>query len=426
MVLDAELSANTKAILLLTAPLVVGKSENSVRPLSPAEYYQLVYWLRQHGREPADLLERQTGDALDKSELRLDHERIGQLIQRGFLLSQALEHWQARAIWVVSRADPRYPNRFKRRLGKNAPPVLYGCGDAELLDSGGLAVVGSREVPKALLGYSEGIGQLAAAAKCIIVSGEARGVDQAAMRRALAEGGRAIGVLAGGLENAAMARKYRDALLDRRLLLVSPYDPRARFNVGNAMQRNKLVYALSDAGLIVESDYNKGGTWTGAIEQLNRLRFVPVFARSDGQASQGIEALLRKGAHPWPNPQTPSDFQQVLDGKFLAWQTESPRQAALLPEEEDAVPPSAVDEAREVTIREAQAKDAYAPAETPSDQLFSKVEQLLASINTPTSESEVAAYLHVTKTQARDWLKRLVRDGKYKRLEKPVRYDRIL
>ena len=73
---------------------------------------------------------------LGEPQLRFDNDRIGQLIQRGFLLSQALERWQARAIWVVSRADPGYPRRFKRRLGKNAPPVLYGCGDADLLESG--------------------------------------------------------------------------------------------------------------------------------------------------------------------------------------------------------------------------------------------------------------------------------------------------
>ncbi len=424
--MNAELSANAKAILLLTAPLIVGESKSSVRPLAPSEYEQLAYWLRKSGREPADLLERGADDMLGEPQLRFDNERIGQLIQRGFVLSQALERWQARAIWVVSRADPGYPRRFKRRLGKNAPPVLYGCGDAALLESGGLAVVGSREVPKVILEYAEGIGRLAATAQCTVVSGEARGVDQATIQGALAEGGRAVSVLAGGLENAALSRKNRDALLDKRLVLVSRCDPRARFTVGNAMQRNKLVYALADAGLVVESDYNKGGTWTGAVEQLNRLRFVPVFARSDGQASQGIEALLRKGAHPWPNPQSPSEFRQALAGNVSPSKADTPGQAELLPEEEDGIPPSAADEAQEVTIRESQAKDAYIAAGTPSDQLFAKVEQLLASITTPTTESDVAAHLHITKAQARDWLKRLVRNGKYKRLNRPVRYDRVL
>ena len=424
--MNTELSANTKAILLLTAPLIVGKSKSSVRPLAPSEYEQLAYWLRECGREPADLLVRGAGDVLGEPQLRFDNDRIGQLIQRGFLLSQALERWQARAIWVVSRADPGYPRRFKRRLGKNAPPVLYGCGDADLLESGGLAVVGSREVPKALLEYSEGIGRLAAAAQCTVVSGEARGVDQAAIQGALAEGGRAVGVLAGGLEDAAMARKNREGLLDKRLVLVSPYDPRARFNVGNAMQRNKLVYALADAGLIVESDFNKGGTWAGAVEQLDRLRFVKVFARCDGQIGEGIEALLRKGAHPWPYPQSPAEFQQTISSEFLSASTEHPRQAMLLPGREDSFQSTNGDTAREAALPGPQAKLAKVVTKTPSDQLFEKVEQLLESINTPTSESDVATYLEVSKAQARDWLKQLVRDGKYKRLTRPVRYDRVL
>lgn len=44
------------------------------------------------------------------------------------------------------------------------------------------------------------------------------------------------------------------------------------------MQRNKLIYALADASLVVSSDLNKGGTWAGAVEQLDKLKFVPVYA----------------------------------------------------------------------------------------------------------------------------------------------------
>ena len=67
-----------------------------------------------------------------------------------------------------------------------------------------------------------------------------------------------------------MLREHREALMDGRLVLACPYDPAARFQVGQAMQRNKLIYALSDAALVVNSDYGKGGTWTGATEQLDR------------------------------------------------------------------------------------------------------------------------------------------------------------
>ncbi len=44
----------------------------------------------------------------------------------------------------------------------------------------------------------------------------------------------------------------------------------------------KLIYALADAALVVSSDYEKGGTWAGAVEQLEKLQFVPVYVRSNG------------------------------------------------------------------------------------------------------------------------------------------------
>ena len=225
-----------------------------------------------------------------------------------------MERWRARAIWVVTRADPGYPQRLKSRLRHNAPPVLYGCGDPNGLNDGGLAVVGSRKVNDDVLRYAKGIGRLAAEAHTAIVSGGARGVDQAAMRGALEAGGRSVGILANGLERAALSRENRPALLDGRLLLVSPYDPAARFVVGHAMQRNKLIYALSDAALVVNSDHGHGGTWAGATEQLGKLRFVPVYVRCSGERSAGLEALVERGAEPWPDPQEPDEMGSVVSG----------------------------------------------------------------------------------------------------------------
>nr|WP_236692807.1 hypothetical protein [Pseudomonas sp. 10-1B] len=79
------------------------------------------------------------------------------------------------------------------------------------------------------------------------------------------------------------------------------------------MQRNKLIYALADASLVVSSDLNKGGTWAGAIEQLDKLKFVPVFVRSTGESSAGLDALRKKGALPWPNPQDVDTFAEVFN-----------------------------------------------------------------------------------------------------------------
>jgi len=122
----------------------------------------------------------------------VDESRLQRLLTRGFLLSQAVERWQTRAIWVISRADPEYPRRLKARLREDAPALFYGCGDVSLLETGGLAVVGSRHVDDSLIDYTMAVGRLAARAGRTIVSGGARGIDQAAMRGALEAGGKAV------------------------------------------------------------------------------------------------------------------------------------------------------------------------------------------------------------------------------------------
>lgn len=91
------------------------------------------------------------------------------------------------------------------------------------------------------------------------------------MHGALQGGGKSIGVMADALERAALSGSPREWLSDGKLVLVSPYDPAAGFNVGNAMQRNKVIYTFADAALVVSSDLQKGGTWTGAVEQIDKL-----------------------------------------------------------------------------------------------------------------------------------------------------------
>ena len=336
--MNANLSANAQAILLLTAPLLVGYRRHSSgprtrrggarlakpRPLSTAEYRDFAKRLRAIHREPADLLGNDARETVRESLASLEAERIQRLLGRGFLLAQAIERWRARALWIVTRADPDYPRRLKARMRGNAPPVLYGCGDRTILDAGGLAVVGSRKVEEDLIEYTEDVGRLSAAAKEAIISGGARGIDQAAMRGVMEAGGRSVGVLANGLERAALNRGNRNTLLDGQLVLVCPYDPAARFVVGHAMQRNKLIYALSDAALVVNSDHGHGGTWTGATEQLAKLRFVSVYVRASGKRSKGLDGLLDRGAKSWPDPKTPEELAQVLRSEPLEDQSLAP------------------------------------------------------------------------------------------------------
>lgn len=454
------LSPNTQAILLLTAPLIAGRGTSSSDLLSPGQYKRLARHLREIQRQPADLLSPDAADLLHACESEIDEARLQRLVGRGFLLSQAIERWQARAIWVVSRADAEYPRRLKLRLREDAPAVIYGCGDMTLLDSGGLAVVGSRHVDDSLIDYTMSVGRLAARAGRTLVSGGAKGIDQAAMRGALEAGGKVSGVLADSLEKTTMNREHRNLLLDGQLVLISPYDPSAGFNVGNAMQRNKLIYALADASLVVSSDLNKGGTWAGAIEQLDKLKFVPVYVRSAGESSPGLDALRSKGAIPWPNPHDVDSFDGVFDVAMTTQMTppqsgfalfsgdgtpdvspsppagqetppaiEAPTERVLpsssAPSEEGVKPaPEPVPSA--LQLPEAQLDTAHPVRSTPStpaETLFAAAREMIQELlKAPMKDAEVAAALDVTNAQAKAWLQRLVDEGAIEKQKKPLGY----
>ena len=307
-----ELSRNGEAILLLTAPLSAGKAIGSEKPLSLGDYNALARFLHAAKKEPADLLAPKALKGLRDSVPKLETARVKRLLGRGEVLELALDRWAAHKIWVVTRADPEYPRRLKKRLRAKAPPVIYGCGDGSRLNNGGLAVVGSRSIGEDLTKYTEDIGHLAAEAKVAIISGGARGVDQAAMRGVMAvTGGRAVGVLGNDLERTAMNRHNRQPLMQGQLTMISEFDPAARFRGWRAMQRNKLIYALADAALVVNSDL-QGGTWSGATEQLSKYQFVQVYVRSRGAYSSGLDALRTRGAEPWPEPTTPRELMQII------------------------------------------------------------------------------------------------------------------
>jgi DNA processing protein len=416
------LTPNTQAILLLTAPLVAGRGETSCDLLSLGEYNKLTRVLREKQKQPADLIGPDAQDLIELCAQPFGRARLDALLGRGFLLSQAVERWNARTLWVISRADLRYPKRLKARLKEDAPPLLYGCGEIGLLEKGGLAVVGSRHVDEELISFTENVGRLTAKAHRTIISGGAKGVDRAAMHGALLGNGDVVGVMADSLERAALARDNRESLMEGRLVLVSPYDPAAGFNVGHAMQRNKVIYALADAGLVVSSDFEKGGTWAGAIEQLERLRFVPLFVRNGTYGGRGNAALIHQGGRPWPNPENAAELEQLIAAAVESAAAE-PKQGALsfaLGEQPAAYTPPVKPVEPSGMAGELPKVDL-----SPAEAIFKTVCEILRrELATGRTEAEVMSLLGITKSQAKEWLSRLINEGAVEKVKKtkPVQY----
>ena len=322
------LSETTQATLLLCGPLVAAKVKD-LQPLSLGEFNDLLAALERYGSNLTDLLNSQTADTLlQKLHPEFDTERLRALLQRGFALSLSVEKWAGYGFWVVSRQDERYPLRLKNRLKHLAPALLYGCGEMTLLETGGVAVVGSRDIDEAGITFTRELGEACARERLTVVSGGARGVDQYAMLAAVEAGGSVLGVMADSLARASTAANARDAIREGRLTLFSPYDPEAGFNVGNAMSRNKAIYALADYGVVVSSGYNEGGTWSGALEQIERLKLVPIFVRDGATVPEGNKRLLKQGALPFP-VQPWSNLKDELD-RLASISSKSPVQQSLL------------------------------------------------------------------------------------------------
>lgn len=297
--INSVLSPDTQAILLLCASF--GQNRLSYpQPLALSEYNILADWLQENQMRPGDLLSSTVKNQLQKIPLdKLDPHRIEALLERGVMLSLAVEKWTTQGLWILGRGDSQYPKRLKQRLKQKSPPILYGIGNIELLLAGGLAIVGSRDINEKEIDYTQKVAKTCAKEGIQVISGGARGVDQASMLAALEASGTAVGVLADSLIKTAVNGKYRSSISEGRLALISPYDPHAGFNTGNAMGRNKYIYALADYALVVSSSYEKGGTWAGATEALEKIKDVPVFVRIQEAVPEGNRQLVKQGAKPF-------------------------------------------------------------------------------------------------------------------------------
>ena len=418
-----------QAIMLLTVSLGKPNSSNE-KPLSNSEWARFATWLKDHRLEPATLLEDDPDTLLSGwMDRTVTVARLRALLGRGSALGFSLEKWQRAGLWVLTRSDPEYPGRLKRRLRAESPAVLFGCGNKTLLKGGGIAVVGSRDASEEDLAFTEKLGRRAAAQGYSIVSGGARGVDQRAMIGALDGEGTAVGVLADSLLGSATSSRYRKHIMSDDLVLITPFNPEARFNVGNAMSRNRYIYCLADAAIVISSTPDKGGTWNGAREDL-RNEWVPLWVKPSTSEGSGNSKLLKHGAQSLPEDlDSLSDLRNGSSSDSVhaaqgGGPPLAPRNAERKEEEQNAdpvpVPPS---EPLAETVPTSLRASAEPPTLAGVDFYTLFQAHLDLTLSTPKGIDDIAACLDLEKSQVMAWIKRAVDDKKVDKLNRPVRYQ---
>lgn len=199
---------------------------------------------------------------------------------------------------VLDRADPAYPRRLLAVLADKAPTTLQLQGNLALLEEHAISFCGARHASEKGIAAATLCARTAVANNFVITSGNARGVDRATHREALASGGGTVIVLPEGLTNFRVAPELRDVWDWSRVLVVSQFPSNAIWRAYHAMERNKTIMALSCAMIVVEAG-EKGGT-RAAGEDALRLG-VPLFAVDygfDESVAPGNRELIKRGATP--------------------------------------------------------------------------------------------------------------------------------
>jgi DNA processing protein len=212
-----------------------------------------------------------------------------------------LATWQRHeelGVTVLTATSPDYPTRL--RGDPEAPAVLFCKGNPAVLNERPtVALVGTRSPTRYGIGVAAQFGAELAALGISVVSGLAMGIDGAAHEGACAAGAPPIAVVAGGPGNAYPRRHER--LWERvaaqgAVVSESPVGVRTekwRFPV-----RNRLMAALSDAVVVIESRHTGGSQHTvdAAVARGIPVGAVPGSIRSP--TSVGTNALIVDGCFP--------------------------------------------------------------------------------------------------------------------------------
>lgn len=195
----------------------------------------------------------------------------------------------------VYRGDAAYPALLAEI--PDPPDELWVRGDVELLNTPGVAIVGSRAASAYALEIASALAFDLARRGVVVVSGLARGVDGAAHRGALDAAGRTVAVLGCGVD-VVYPPEHRGMMdeIAATGALVSELPPGTGPLPHHFPLRNRIISGLCRAVVVVEAGDKSGSLITArcALEQGREVMAVPGNALSG--RNRGSHALLKDGA----------------------------------------------------------------------------------------------------------------------------------
>ncbi len=209
-------------------------------------------------------------------------------------LDKMLEKLQNSKIKYITINSPDYPEKLKNI---DIPPfLLYYIGNISLLNSRCFGIVGSRVCTRYGKEQTERFAEAISKAGMTIVSGLAEGIDGHAHQGVMKIKGKAIGVLAGGLDNiypAINVQLARDIVQNDGLIL-SEKAPDVFPKKYTFVQRNRIIAGLSDGILVTEAGKDSGALYTVnfALDMGKDIFALP--GNCNSSASEGTNHLIKQ------------------------------------------------------------------------------------------------------------------------------------
>ncbi|WP_426359239.1 DNA-processing protein DprA [Pseudocolwellia sp. HL-MZ19] len=197
---------------------------------------------------------------------------------------------------IICFDEAEYPERLKQIY--DPPLVLFTQGNKQLLSEPQVAIVGSRGATafgreNAFI-FSRDLVQHG----IVVTSGLALGIDGAAHKGAVSNGGRTIAVVATGLDRVYPSRhkKLAHDIVNNNGLIISEFIPGTIPKAGFFPKRNRIISGMSHGVLVVEATIKSGSLITArcALEQNREVFAIP--SSINNPQGKGCHWLIKQGA----------------------------------------------------------------------------------------------------------------------------------
>ena len=253
--------------------------------------------------DPMDAIELLVSDAplhpmfvrgLPPGRLQFYRERV-----RAASLDDAAAACERHGVEVVALGDDRYPGPLAS--DPEAPAALFIRGDLASLSDRRVGIVGTRHASAAGRATAAELGTALSAESVSVVSGLARGIDAAAHRgvRSGTGPGRAVAVVGSGPDvhyPKVNADLWEWVAADG--LLISEWPPGVSPDAWRFPQRNRILAALSEVLVVVESRERGGSLITARAAADRGIDVMAVPGSPRSRASAGTNQLLVDGVAP--------------------------------------------------------------------------------------------------------------------------------